>query len=155
PLLALARRRNALNPALPPDRRWTRFEQIESLQPFLVWLCWPVIVASDQGFSLLRLSLDGEEITGAAKAVLVALIPPLAAQVGSAALMKSVYSQLRGIEVTRGQLMLAALWANAAWVAPLTLTLLLSDPLHTLNLGTMIVLFSIFQLAGILFHRQL
>src|SRR5262249_27097397 len=131
------------------------FELVESLQPFLVWLCWPVIVASQEGFSALRLWLGREEFIGAAIAVAVALIPPLAAQVAAAAILAPVYQRLRALEVTRGQVMLAAFWKNAAWVAPLTLTLLLSDPLHTLQPGTLIVLFSLFQLAGILLKRQL
>jgi hypothetical protein len=86
--------------------------------------------------------------------VILAAIPPFAVQVASAALVAPVYSQLRGLETTPGQLMSAALWKNAAWLSPLMLTLLPSDPLHTLNTGTLIVLFAFFQLAGRVLHRQ-
>jgi hypothetical protein len=154
PLLALVRLRTALNPALPADRRWTHFETMESLTPFLIWLCWPVIVSSGDGFSILRLAAGGEDFLGALLAVMLAAIPPFAVQVASAALVAPVYSQLRGLETTPGQLMSAALWKNAAWLSPLMLTLLLSDPLHTLNTGTLIVLFAFFQLAGLVLHRQ-
>jgi hypothetical protein len=154
PMLALVRLRTALNPALPADRRWTRFETMESLTPFLIWLCWPVIVSSGDGFSILRLAAGGEDFLGAVLAVILAAIPPFVVQVASAALVAPVYSQLRGLETTRGELMSAALWKNAAWLSPLMLTLLLSDPLHTLNTGTVIVLFAFFQLAGLIVHRQ-
>src|SRR5262245_32753853 len=35
-ILAWVRRRNSLNTAVAPERRWTHFELVESLQPFLV-----------------------------------------------------------------------------------------------------------------------
>jgi hypothetical protein len=152
-LSALALRRT-LESSMPGAGSWTRFARAEAVLTAAVWFGWPVILVFGDGLPILRLAIGGEEYAGTILAAALALIPALLLQAASAALLAPVYWRLRGVEVTRGQIVRAAVLQSAVWAPAAGHALVLADPHHRVDMGMLVVLFAIVQLLEFLLHRK-